>query len=352
MRYALAYAALVACVSGHGVVTQIKGANGVTMPGLSSIRRRHPRDCSSNGCGSQADTSIIRDREMGTGRASPLGRTQGNGPVDASKMVAAFMGGGNNAPTNKGAESSVGQEDDLSGLKGIQQRRGETKRQLLGGLLGGGNGGGPLGGLLGGGGNANGGGNGGAGGALGGLLGGIGGGGGTKSNKPVENSVAASVGEGQSQGMPTASDDGKVTLTYRQINQDGAGPLTADIDATSGGTDASAFQRAQVTQNVPGAIAGLSLATNTDFPVEVQMPQGMTCEGTVAGVNNVCIVRVRNSTPAGPFGGSAAFTQSNAARKRAIAYRLKKRFEINRPTEEEFRAAEAAELEEEGDDEE
>lgn len=111
-----------------------------------------------------------------------------------------------------------------------------------------------------------------------------------------------------------------------QINQDGAGPLDAAIDPTSGGTDAAAFQTAEVTQDVPGVgFQGLSLATSRDFPLTVQMPAGMTCEGTVAGVNNVCIVRVRNGAAAGPFGGSAAFTQSAAARKRAVAYRMRRR---------------------------
>lgn len=81
---------------------------------------------------------------------------------------------------------------------------------------------------------------------------------------------------------------------------------------------------------MPGlGIAGLSIATNTDYPVKVQMPEGMTCNGKVGGAENVCIVRLRNSAPAGPFGGAAAFTQSPAARKRAIAYRLKKRFDFN-----------------------
>ena len=69
----------------------------------------------------------------------------------------------------------------------------------------------------------------------------------------------------------------------------------------------------------------MSLATNKDFPLTVQMPAGMTCEGTVAGVNNVCVVRVRNGAAAGPFGGSAAFTQSSAARKRALEYRKRRR---------------------------
>jgi len=111
-----------------------------------------------------------------------------------------------------------------------------------------------------------------------------------------------------------------------QINQDGAGPLTASVDATSGGKEESAFQTAEVTQDVPGfGIQGLSLATSQDFPLTVQMPAGMTCEGTVGGVQNVCVVRVRNGAAAGPFGGSAAFTQSPAARRRAISYRLKRR---------------------------
>lgn len=77
---------------------------------------------------------------------------------------------------------------------------------------------------------------------------------------------------------------------------------------------------------MPGiGVQGLSLATTTDFPLKVQMPAGMTCDASVGGADNVCIVRVRNGAGAGPFGGSAAFTQTPAARKRAIAYRMKMR---------------------------
>ncbi|KAI0528029.1 cell surface protein [Xylaria bambusicola] len=292
MRYSYIIAAsgCLSMVSGHGLVTSIQGANGVTMPGL-SVADGTPRDCSSNGCGSQADTAIIRDRELGTQRASALGRTQGNGPIDASLMIANFMDASAGAPTNNGAASSAGVEDDLSALKGAKNN---NKRGFLDGLFGGGAGGSR---------NQ-----------------------GTKSSKPVEDFVAASAGQGSASGLPTCSDDGSITMTFRQINQDGAGPLTADVDGTSGGTDVNAFQNAQVTQDVPGLpFGGLSLATNTDFPVTVQMPAGMTCDASVGGADNVCIVRVRNGAAAGPFGGSAAFTQSPAARKRAIAYRLKKR---------------------------
>ncbi|KAK0620073.1 hypothetical protein B0T14DRAFT_586110 [Immersiella caudata] len=289
--------------SAHGVVTMVRGANGVNMPGL-SVADGTPRDCSSNRCGSQADTAIIRDREISSGEVGPLGRTQGNGPIDAATMIANFMGGAP-APTNNGANSSVGVEDNLGGAGAAtgrgnraQQRR-KTRmisaRQFLDRILGG-------------------------------LGGALGGGGGTESAEPTETNVAATAGAGASSGLPTCGDDGSVEMVFHQINQDGAGPLEASIDPTSGGTEASAFQTAEVTQDVPGfGVQGISLATAQDFPLTVQMPAGMTCEGTVAGVDNVCVVRVRNGAAAGPFGGSAAFTQSPAARRRALEYRKKRR---------------------------
>lgn len=269
MRYSICFAGLLAAsVSAHGVITSITGANGVTMPGLSVIDGT-PRDCATPNCGAEGDTSIIRERELGTDKASALGRTPKGGPVSAEDAVSTFMG---TSAANK------------------------TKRGLLDGLKG--------------------------------ALGkGAAGDDGTKTAKgTTEDGVAAAAGSGASSGLPTCSDDGTITMTFHQVNQDGAGPLKAAVDATSGGTDASAFKDAEVTTNVPGAgIGGLSAATTTDFPVKVQMPAGMTCSGTVAGVDNVCVVRLQNSALAGPFGGSAAFTQSPAAKKRAIEYNLRKR---------------------------
>ncbi|EJT77598.1 MAS3 protein [Gaeumannomyces tritici R3-111a-1] len=165
---------------------------------------------------------------------------------------------------------------------------------------------------------------------------GLGGGGGAGAGKASagvatpkgtnETAVLATTGMGAAQGLPTSSDDGSIKVVFHQVNQDGAGPLTADIDATSGGTEASAFQKAEISQNVPGlGIAGLSGAQTMDFPVEVKMPAGMTCQGQVAGASNVCIARLRNAAVTGPFGGSVAFTQSPAAKKRAIEYNLCKR---------------------------
>ncbi|KAF5520329.1 hypothetical protein CGCA056_v007675 [Colletotrichum aenigma] len=287
----LVVAALAASVSAHGLVVSMDGANGVTMPGL-TVADGTPRDCSSNGCGSQADTAIIRDREISSGEVGPLGRTQGNGPVSAEVMINNFMGGAA-APKNNGAASGTGVEDNIP--NNAAKRAELHVRQGLAGLFGGG------------GKNK-----------------------GNKQNGPPEARVAATAGMGAAQGMPTCADDGTITMTFRQINQDGAGPLTADVDGTSGGTQESAFQSAQVTQDVPGlGIQGLSLATNTDFPVKVQMPAGMTCDGKVGMASGVCVARVRNGAAAGPFGGSVAFTQTAAGRKRAIAYRIKKRMELN-----------------------
>ncbi|KAF1927761.1 uncharacterized protein M421DRAFT_64462 [Didymella exigua CBS 183.55] len=280
MRYSIAFAAaaLASSVSAHGVITQVQGANGVNMPGLSIIDGT-PRDSGNPLSGSEADTSIIRAKEMG-GKASALGRTQGGGAIDAGAAIAKFMGTAGNAAG--------------AGAAG----RAANRRGLLDALTGG---------------------KAGAGGAAAAA--------GTKTPKGTkETGVAAAAGQGASSGLPTTADDGTITMTFHQVNQDGAGPLAAAIDATSGGTDPAAFQKATVTQDVPGiGIGGLSAAAVMDFPVTVQMPQGMTCQGTAGGAQNVCIVRMQNAALAGPFGGSAAFTQSTAAKKRAVEYNLRKR---------------------------
>jgi hypothetical protein len=153
----------------------------------------------SSGCGSQADTAIIRDREIASGKAGPLGRTQGNGVVDAAVMVGAFMGAGAAPPANNGAAASVGVEDNIP--------QANQKRQFLSNLLGG-LGGGKAGG---------------AGGATGGKAGATGiagllGGGGEKVDGPPETRVAAAVGAGATSGLPTCADDGTVTMTLRQVS--------------------------------------------------------------------------------------------------------------------------------------
>jgi hypothetical protein len=62
-----------------------------------------PRDCAQASCGSQDDTAVIRTRELGTAKASALGRTKAGGPVDPAINIAAFMGGDANATDVKQA---------------------------------------------------------------------------------------------------------------------------------------------------------------------------------------------------------------------------------------------------------
>lgn len=61
--------------------------------------------------------------------------------------------------------------------------------------------------------------------------------------------------------MPVITAGGSVNMTLHQVNGDGAGPYTCEIDATGTGT---AFQPMTVTANVPGKNSR-SNAKATDF---------------------------------------------------------------------------------------
>ncbi|KAI1916121.1 hypothetical protein LOZ61_000834 [Ophidiomyces ophidiicola] len=248
------------------------------MPGLTVVDGT-PRGCASAACGAQKDTSIIRDAEMGSSRASTLGRTS-YGAVDPAAVMQAYMGRAKtrrHAPRqllNNLASAITGPAGAV--LNGFQDIVGNT----------------PLSGVM------------------DGIQGGAArmGGGQMTPKGVMEGGVGEYSGKGQSAGLPTAASDGTITMTYHQVNQDGAGPLTAEIDPSSGGSDPKAFQKAQVIKNVPGA-AGFSTASNSDYEIQIKMPDGMKCTGELGGAKNVCVARVRNTAISGPFGGGAAFTQ-------------------------------------------
>lgn len=71
-----------------------------------------PRDCASPGCGAEADTSIIRQNELGGKKASALGRTKGGGPVDAAAAISMFMTG---SASNSSSSQKRGLLDGLLG---------------------------------------------------------------------------------------------------------------------------------------------------------------------------------------------------------------------------------------------
>jgi hypothetical protein len=70
---------------------------------------------------------------------------------------------------------------------------------------------------------------------------------------PAEENIAGDT-------LPQVTVGGTLTMTFRQINADGAGPMTCQVSAD--GTDN--FQTMQVTTNVPGN-NGNSKVEDTDF---------------------------------------------------------------------------------------
>nr|AIP87503.1 hypothetical protein gNR604 [fungal sp. NRRL 50135] len=103
----------------------------------------------------------------------------------------------------------------------------------------------------------------------------------------------------------------QLTVTIHQVNADGAGPYSCDLDETSNTGVIS--QNLSVTNNVPG-VNGLSQAKTQDFNITVQMPDKFSCTGASTG--NICTVRCRNNAVAGPFvckGGCFAVQQTDIA---------------------------------------
>ncbi|KAJ5144051.1 uncharacterized protein N7515_002838 [Penicillium bovifimosum] len=278
-------------VASHGLITRIIGANGIEMPGLTVVDGI-PRDCPSAACGGQKDTAVIRDQEMGSIKASALGRTLISGPVDPKRVIENFMKP--NTETRAHARQFLQDRQVINDAASVITNAGGAVlngAQDLADKT-------PFGGAIKGAQSAV--------DDVAGALPGVKSGAVTPSGT-VEKGLEISSGKGSVSGLPSASDDGVITMIYHQVNQDGAGPLSADIDATSGGTDPKAFKPASVIQNIPG-VAGFSTSSTMDYEVKVRLPSGTKCTGIVGNIKNVCLVRVRNNAISGPFGGSAAFT--------------------------------------------
>lgn len=121
--------------------------------------------------------------------------------------------------------------------------------------------------------------------------------------------------------LPQVTEGGSVSGTLHIVTTDGAGPYKAMVDAT--GTGNGPWKQMDVMTQVPGTkgnikktekrawaralqtVGIMKRATNVneDYPFKVAMPAGTTCTGSMAGQNNVCIVKLINPSNAGPFGG-------------------------------------------------
>ncbi|KAA8647069.1 hypothetical protein EYZ11_013023 [Aspergillus tanneri] len=248
----------------HGLPTLICDGNGTCMPGL-TVMDGVPRDCPSAACGAQKDTSIMRDDEMDGSKASALGRTNGGGPVDPATVISAYMGL-DNSNSKRGLLAR--------GLLAMARLRRDITNDIASAFT---NAGGTI---------------------LNGLQDFASGG---NIGIVKESGNQKYAGQGASKGLPIPNENGIIT-----VNQDGAGPLVADVDFTSGGNDPGAFEPATVVKNIQG-VAGFSTSSAKDYEIQIQVPN-KKCHGTVRSVPNVCVCRIRNQAISGPFGGAVAFT--------------------------------------------
>lgn len=120
--------------------------------------------------------------------------------------------------------------------------------------------------------------------------------------------------------LPQITPGGSVDMTLHQVNGDGGGPYTCSINADATGAN---WENIQVTTTPPGQNSRNRGGASTDFPLVAAVPANQECTGTVAGQDNVCLVRCENAARAGPFGGvvpvQMAGTATPAEARRLLA---------------------------------
>ena len=130
--------------------------------------------------------------------------------------------------------------------------------------------------------------------------------------------------------LPQLTPGGNITGTFHVVTADGAGPISAVLDPTATGQFAKGVQLTVVEQ-IPGdkgnfvaaktkgqrsvwgravevvreGVLGRRGAANVNqgFAFAFAVPAGTVCNGTVAGMTGVCLVKIANANKAGPFGG-------------------------------------------------
>ncbi|KAI1848188.1 hypothetical protein JX265_011766 [Neoarthrinium moseri] len=143
-------------------------------------------------------------------------------------------------------------------------------------------------------------------------------------NNNVETGTKAIMAETGDQ-LPQVSQGGEISMTLHQVNADGGGPYTCSMNADATG---ATWTDIQVTQSPPGQNSRNRDGAETDFPLKAAMPADASCTGTVAGQENVCLVKCMNAARAGPFGGvvpvQMANTTTAAQARRALARAVKR----------------------------
>lgn len=125
--------------------------------------------------------------------------------------------------------------------------------------------------------------------------------------------------------LPQITPGGEVNMVLHQVNGDGGGPYTCAMNADGTGAN---WEPITVATTPPGQNSRNRAGAQTDFPLVANVPADQTCTGTVAGQDNVCLVRCENAARAGPFGGvipvQMANTTTPAQARRALALSVKR----------------------------
>ncbi|EPS39384.1 hypothetical protein H072_6834 [Dactylellina haptotyla CBS 200.50] len=99
---------------------------------------------------------------------------------------------------------------------------------------------------------------------------------------------------------------GQLFMVLHQVNGDGNGPFTCGIDtlATAG---KGSFKKIDIAKQVPGQNPTLNAVVTTQFPLIVNIPEDIQCQGTFGSKKNICLIRCQNFAINGPFGGCIPF---------------------------------------------
>ncbi|OHE91941.1 hypothetical protein CORC01_12791 [Colletotrichum orchidophilum] len=139
-------------------------------------------------------------------------------------------------------------------------------------------------------------------------------GGGTNDVEAGTKAIMAATGDQ----LPQIKAGGTIDMTVHQVNGDGAGPYTCMINSDATG---ATWTDVNVPVTVPGQNSRNRAGAMQDFPLRAEIPAGQACTGTVAGQNNVCLVRCQNAARAGPFGGVVPVQMQQAGNTPAVARR-------------------------------
>ncbi|GAP88553.1 putative mas3 protein [Rosellinia necatrix] len=135
--------------------------------------------------------------------------------------------------------------------------------------------------------------------------------------------------------LPQITQGGELTMTLHQVNADGGGPYTCEINADGTG---QTWESITVTTTPPGEDSRNRDGAASDFPLVAAIPADQACTGTVAGQDNACLVRCMNAANAGPFGGVIPVQMAGAANggatkaRRALANAIKREAMSQRKT--------------------